>query len=529
MAEISTRSLARNSFFAGVAYFWRLISRFILTPIVIARLGLEGYGTWSLLFGVFAWTTAFNTSIGLVFAKYTAEFESKGEFRRLSEIINSGIVVVGVAMALAVTGISALRFPLLRLLQVPDSLLEDAGLALVLVGLSLAIRLSLGCVHQVLAGLQRIDLQFKLAILASAIEFVLALLLIRDYGLLSLAIGNLVGETTSIAIGWVLCRRLCPQIRLHPRFITRRGLRETLGLAARFQLLSFLQLGNRQGVKLVVSALCGVVMLAQFEIAYKLLQIAWLVSGIPVAPLMPAFASLHSTNETGRLRSLFLRSSKVVAVVTTISLGFLWVFAEQLVFAWTAQPGMEVATWTIRVMAIGHFFRLLTGAGSASLRGKGTVRLELGSAVLEASCNLVLVVPVFLIAGYHGLIVLLSTSMTAAFLWFLGRHLKEEGVVVLRFLWSTAFKSLLVGAGCIAVTVLLRDPTLAWLPDWPPRYVAAAGVLIWAVVFSVVVGSLLSWAVFTPEDRAVVWDQIRHRRGSKGVILPPEFEDPESN
>ena len=48
MAQVTAKSSARNSVYALVAQVWRIASRFLLTPLIIAKLGLEGYGVWML-------------------------------------------------------------------------------------------------------------------------------------------------------------------------------------------------------------------------------------------------------------------------------------------------------------------------------------------------------------------------------------------------------------------------------------------------------------------------------------------------
>lgn len=66
-----------------------------------------------------------------------------------------------------------------------------------------------------LAGMQRLDLQHKMLIVASALEFAVAITrLLFGWGLVGLALGHLVGQTLAISQVWLLYRRLCPQLRI---------------------------------------------------------------------------------------------------------------------------------------------------------------------------------------------------------------------------------------------------------------------------------------------------------------------------
>ncbi|MEK6676438.1 MAG: hypothetical protein AABZ47_12390, partial [Planctomycetota bacterium] len=166
--------------FAALAEVWRVGSRFLLTPLIIAKVGFDGYGTWALIFSVCGYADVLNTSFGFAYSKFTAEYDRKKDYDHLSQIISSGIVLIG-GLGLVGWGIVfALRMSILRGLAVPDNLLNEAGIALPLVATTMVLRISYGCFFQVLAGLQRLDLQYKLNVFASIVEFVISIgLLIR--------------------------------------------------------------------------------------------------------------------------------------------------------------------------------------------------------------------------------------------------------------------------------------------------------------------------------------------------------------
>ncbi len=88
----------------------------------------------------------------------------------------------------------AFHAPILHAVDVPEALLSDAGPALLIVCVAVSLKTSAGCVLQVLAGMQRLDLQHKMLIVASALEFAVAITrLLFGWGLVGLALGHLVG------------------------------------------------------------------------------------------------------------------------------------------------------------------------------------------------------------------------------------------------------------------------------------------------------------------------------------------------
>ena len=93
MAKVTGRALARSSGFGIGAEVWRILSRLILTPIIISKLGIAGYGTWTVLFSITAQFGVVKISFGAAYAKLTAEYDSKGDYHTLRSIISAGIVI----------------------------------------------------------------------------------------------------------------------------------------------------------------------------------------------------------------------------------------------------------------------------------------------------------------------------------------------------------------------------------------------------------------------------------------------------
>ncbi len=501
MAEVSFRSLSRNSFYAALAELWRIGTRFILTPIIIAKLGLTGYGTWTLLFSICGYADVLNTSFGLAYNKFTAEYDRKGDYKLLSQIISSGIVLIGGLGLLGLTIIFWARVPILRGLAVPAHLLHDASIALPLVGAAMVLRISFGCFFQVLAGLQRLDLQHKLNVLASAVEFGIAIaLLAMGYGLLALVIGHVFGQVLAMGLARVFCRRLCPAIRFSLAHVSKAGLRHLISLGGRFQLLALMAMVLSDGLKMVISALCGVVVLANFELAEKLLTLAKSFSSALIAPLLPAFAHLHAGQDSVKKDRLYLSSSKLVAMLAAAALGATVVFAEPLLMAWTGRPCPEAA-WTIRVMAFGYFLWIMTGVGTASLRGKGTVRLEMTNAVIRTILAAAAIVPFYLWWGFSGIVGGVLLSRVVASLWFLAAFSRREGAGFLLYVRDILSQTLLIGGLGAAVGMLLEPSIAAWLPSWSARWRAAFEVFLWGSAFGGVLLLALWYGVLSRPER----------------------------
>lgn len=519
MAEVSFRTLSRNSIYAAVVEFWRVGSRFILTPIVIGKLGLTGYGTWTLIFSICGYADVLNTSFANAYSKYTAEFDRKRDYESLSQIISSGVAMMGALGLLGWTLVFWIREPILAFVRVPESLFADAVTALPMIAGMMAVRLSFGCFFQVLAGLQRLDLQHKLNILASVVEFVVTIvLLMLGYGLTALVIGHISGQLLAIVLAVVICRIQCPSLRCSPTRISRFGLKKMVSLGGRFQLLAVLGWAITDGLKLLIGRLCSVPVVAQYDLAEKLLSLAKSLSSSIIAPLMPAFANLHAGQDHEKRFSLYMSGSKIVALTAMASLTALVVFAEPVLIMWTGRECPEAA-WTIRLMALGQFLWLMTGVGTASLRGSGTVRLEITNAILRTIIAVAAMFPLYDFLGYPGIVlsVLLSRSLSA--LWFLNAFARFERLDFRSYSKGILLTSLLVGGAGVVLGLVMLPVAEAWSPDMAPRWRALFQVLVWGTSFGGFLSAVLWCTLFSRTERGYLLAKIQ---SSVGFLEKPE-------
>jgi O-antigen/teichoic acid export membrane protein len=386
--------------------------------------------------------------------------------------------------------------------------MSDSGTALSLITAAVLLRLTVGCVFKILEGLQRMDLGYKMTILGSAFEFVVAIaLLSAGYGLVGLAIAYLCGELLATSVGWVLCHRLCPMLHLSPFLLTRDTFRELGSLAARFQVSSLLATGYGNGLKAVMSGLFGTSMLAAYELADKLFNLARVLSAAGFTPLMPAFANLHQAEDPGKWRSLYTIGSKAVAVVAVISLSTLVVFADQAILVWTGEE-YDLVAWIIRAMFVAHFMNILTGVGTSSLRAQGSMRLEILFRINAIVLTVITAVPGTLLGGFKGFIMAFAFSFFTASAWFVIAQSRQLGPDFVRELRRLVIRSSAVGGSLILGGLLLR-PLLDQLgPAWPPRWHAVFEVAVWGPLFSAIGLLALLRAIFSTEERRYLLQKI---------------------
>jgi len=266
-----------------------------------------------------------------------------------------------------------------------------------------------------------------------------------------------------------------------------------------------------QGIKLLISALCGVSVLAIYELADKLLQLSRAISGALIDPLMPAFAHLHAGQDTERWKSLFVHSSKLIALFGMAALVGLSVFADRLIVVWTGHA-YPLAAWTIRVMAGGHFLWVMTGAGTSVLRGKGTLKLEMSNAILRTVLAAILVVPGYFWGGYEGLVVAITVSRVVSSIWFLVSFSSTERFGFGGYMRDILARSCAIGTAAVVAGFGIRSLPMGWIPPWDDRWRATLEVCTLGVAFVVLAGTALWFGLFSSEDRTYLTRRLLSKK-----------------
>lgn len=501
MSAINIKTLSRSAITSGLAQLWRIASRLILTPLIISSIGMEGYGVWTLVFSVAAYVQMTNASFGLAYTKFTAECVSRRRYDELSHIIGSGMTGVG---AIALLGLALawwLGEPIMRWLEVPPAMVADAALALVIVLGVLVLRMTIGCSLEILAGLQRIDLNQRLNALSYLVEFLVSVpLLVAGYGIVGLAVGHALGQVLiNVAAYWMVRRRL-PQVHISPFYLSREGMRAVLSVGGRFQLLWAVNTIASQSAKIILSKLVGVEWVGVYELAEKLIGLAKTASEAVIAPLMPAFASLRAGGDQLRERVLFIKSSKTDVLMGGVSFTFMALFAHSILLMWTGQT-VPQAAWTIQVLAFSEVGLLLTSVVSASLRAQGQVRLEVTWALITFTLAIGLVVVLTPILGFEGVIYSRLIAQLVSTAWYLRAYFSVSGISWGEYLRGTGIPRLLALLLAIAGLIVVAHGNLPPLvpPGLSPRWSAAFELMVWGVPYMGLVG-VSAWTLYLEAD-----------------------------
>src|SRR5271156_5262755 len=127
----SARNLAhtigRNTIFGVIARFAQVATRLVTIPIVIADLGLGGYGIWAIIMTVAAYMRFGSVGIKSAFQKYVAEATGTGDYEQATKLLSTGCAAMFLLSTVVLIPVAIFSRQVGKAAGVPAEFLHSAG------------------------------------------------------------------------------------------------------------------------------------------------------------------------------------------------------------------------------------------------------------------------------------------------------------------------------------------------------------------------------------------------------------------
>lgn len=225
----NSRSIIRNVLYGFSTFILPIGFSFIATRLIVEKLGTKDYGIYVLVLGFVGYT--FNFSFGRAITKYIAEYRSKGETHKITDLISSALfitVTVGAAGA-AIICLSA-NWLVVNFLEVSPEDQSTTTSALFIASAIILLLMLNQTFNSILQGIHRFDVYSNISNFNNLATIIGNIILVYyNFKILELLIWN--GVVTFIAgcLFAFYAKRLLPEFKF-----SLKARPETLKLIIRF-------------------------------------------------------------------------------------------------------------------------------------------------------------------------------------------------------------------------------------------------------------------------------------------------------
>lgn len=390
-------------------------------PFIVNSLGSESYGVLTLISAIVGYFSILDINVTAGSVKFVAEHHATGAILERNQTITCGL---GIYVAIGTAGCLLLLLfaePLVeRVFAIPAELHETALDTLRLASVGFLFGQTQIYLTSIPQAIWRYD---RAAMIESAFGIVVPFgavgVLWLGFGLYEVVLVRVVASVINIVVLGVVIRRLMPDVAFEwPH-------RQILAGLARFSGFSYLSrlatIAYAQGDKLILGAMVSMSALTQYAVPFTLVNRLFALSFRLGAVLFPVASALNATNDTRRLREVYLYGARYVLFVNCAITALLATLAYETLYYWIGQSVAESGALILIILSFASLADSLTNVPSLVNDGLGNPKITGLFAIGRAAVGLALtflLVARFDVAGAAYAQLITSIVMPSAFLYF---------------------------------------------------------------------------------------------------------------
>ena len=393
---------------------------FLLAPFVVHHLGNVAYGAWTIVLSLTSYMGLLDLGLRAAVVRFISRDHALGDHVRASEMLSAAFWLrLWIALLIFIASLTIPLF-LLRFFHLPADMQGEARVAMVLVGLSLAITLLAGIFGGALAALHRFDLLSVVSMAQAVLRAVgFVWILKAGHHIPVLAAWELLCSLLGAVALWRFSRWTYPELRLY----FARPRRETIANIWSYSSYVFLIHIFGQVIyytdNLVVGAFVSVSAVTFYSIGGSLSEYLRQIVASMTSTFLPLAGRFEATGERDSLRKLLsygTRMALVVALPIAIALFFR---GQTFVRVWVGGQYAPVSGRVLQILLLSQILGIANSAGINIALGLGQHRRCALMGAGEAIANLALSIVLIRWAGLYGVAIgtVIPNLVINLFLW----------------------------------------------------------------------------------------------------------------
>lgn len=391
MSEASGRArFARNAIWNWTAFLFVALVGFFLSPFIVRHLGGTAYGVWSLLVALVGYLGLLDFGVRGAVTRYVAHHHAVDDHAGNASIVTAALSLYGLLGLLAVlaSGVFAWLAPLF--FNIPPELADDARIALVLGGLTVASTLVGAVFAGVVTGLERFDISSGVEIAMTTVRTIAVVIALdAGFGLVALGVIHLAVSILQGAVAWVNVKRIYPALRITFRDRLMPHVKTIVSFSAFLSLIHVLGLLIYYSNALIIAAFLPIAAVTYFAIAGNLVEYAFKVAGALSKMMTPRISALNSSGSKNVVAAV-LDASRVATLATAPIAATFLLRGESFVDLWMGPEYGPVAGEILAVLSLVVMLGGARGIAISSIIGMNRHRTLIPWLALEAVGNLAL-------------------------------------------------------------------------------------------------------------------------------------------
>lgn len=329
----------------------------LLIPYFIDTLGEAAYGLVPLATSVTSYVTLLIDSLNAATGRYLMFDLRSGKIDEARTTFNTSLttIVCCVLFLLPIALIVAFFSP--SIFNIGDIAASDVAILFALVFGSALINMVKATFTLSLTSYNRIDLKNAVAILQTAVQVGLILLLFACFGpsLLYIGISYIAAAISSFLLAAILSKIYCRELKLNPKqYASKERFIELMGMTV-WTLVKYAGVLLRSNIGLVIAnIICGVIAGAEYAVILMWQTLLVAIMGSITTVYYPNVYTYCAKNDDAGLVNFISLATRTTAIAAGLIIGLLTVYSSELLTLWVgndfAHLGLLAVLLVIPVM-----------------------------------------------------------------------------------------------------------------------------------------------------------------------------------
>lgn len=306
------RRIALNTLSGYLRLFSSFAILFILTPYIIAKIGTDGYGLWSLLFSILGFFELLDFGFAVAIIKHVAECSANKDVHRRNTVISTALLVYTVIACIGMMGIAAviLLFGKFFSLPLAESLVATK-LLLLLSCRSLLLNLPFSVFRGILFGEQKIYLTNSIALLGTACFGIFAwFFLYEGFGILGLGFANLLAAIIENAAYLASSFTLTANLKISLSYVSSNEFKRMFSFSSSQFIANVSSLMTHNADLIIIKLFMPLESVGLYAIALRIASYGYMLIKQFTNVLTPVITDMHTLSDKENLQKLFLYATK---------------------------------------------------------------------------------------------------------------------------------------------------------------------------------------------------------------------------
>lgn len=395
-----------NTFTNFCGKFLSFAVQLFLITYLIKTIGMDAYGIFVLAFALVGNANLLEAGFGLSVTKYVAEYNAKGEQKRLLEVVNTNFVVTTLLALIFCAVIFVINeFLLEKIFTIPDNLINTTkDLIRILILFSLVEFWSVG-IMRVAEGFQKYSLMRSVELFKWFLRAVFTVTAIEmGYGLVGVGIAYLCSGIINFAVLYLLVFTRTSNLKLDLRLSNKESFRLLFGFSIWiFLSKSFAFLSYRIDT-IVIGIFLPPINITYYNVAFKIYEVLNYGFSLISSTLVPVTSEIGAKMDTERLSKLFKKASKYMVMLMYPVLMFSFFYADKIILFWLGDS-FAVSMILSRLLISSLFFMAIVFSGTVMMTGMNRVKVLVKYSGIASVINLIISVILVREIGVYGVVV----------------------------------------------------------------------------------------------------------------------------